>query len=167
MSNLEIKRLVMDLTYEDKWDLIQHIVQNLLCVDDKQYLVDRIMEELNCPQPDEDIETKQRELHKKAMKGILKSTHCQGCDVKMNVCFFGYCGEYCSKSCWRYSGDNEDDEEDYDCYSNANSLYHSSYNSSCISKNGIYWPMRSPKKPCVNECIRSRKPIAISGYNSK
>ncbi len=113
---------------------------------------------------------KQRELHRKAMVGIIRSTHCKGCEYNYNVCFFGYVGQYCNKSCWKsnYTGCDEDDEyeEDTDCYSKAHSKYHSWWYSHC-SKNGYnYWPMCDLEKPCNNTCIKTKKTILIRGYNA-
>jgi hypothetical protein len=114
------------------------------------------------------LELKQKYLHKKTMRGIIRSTHCVGCDIKFNVCFFGYCRQYCCKSCWRYIfmefGDDEGDYEYEPCYSKANTNYHSKYYSE-RSKNGFYWPMCRIDRLCNNQCIKTKSTSVIPGYN--
>jgi hypothetical protein len=46
------------------------------------------------------------------MSDLLQATHCHGCGAVFNVALLGYCGQYCSKHCWR---DEMDAGEDFAC----------------------------------------------------
>ena len=56
-----------------------------------------------------------RENKRKVLFSLLINTHCAGCGRFNYVCFWGYCGEYCAKGCWKRFHDTWDsvyDEED-------------------------------------------------------
>jgi len=117
---------------------------------------------------------------KTVLQDLIRVTHCHGCGEKYNVCFFGYVGEYCDKTCMKINDDNPydsyDDEDklphsaipckwcDEQGISKANSLYHRSWYSS-QNPSGYYWPMKSPKIPCNNSSIKDNDTFSIKGYN--
>lgn len=43
-----------------------------------------------------------RENKRKVLFSLLINTHCAGCGRFNYVCFWGYCGEYCNKGCWKH-----------------------------------------------------------------
>jgi len=56
-----------------------------------------------------------RENKRKLLFSLLVNTHCSGCGKINHVCFWGYCGQYCDKGCWkRFHNDCDSayDEED-------------------------------------------------------
>ena len=122
-------------------------------------------------------------IFQKVLEDLVRVTHCHGCGKKINVCFFGYVGEYCRKYCYKrissmeddtYEGNEEKDILGHDpdtcgwCnsrrLSNANSLYHRIHYGLKTS-NGIYWPMKNTVIPCQNSCIRERPTLRLKGYN--
>jgi hypothetical protein len=131
------------------------------------------------------------EVFQQVLQDIIRVTHCHGCGTKINVCFYGYAGEYCSKGCYKnhdreadYESDEEDELEqmwwprndairhDYETcgwcqerrLSYANSVYH--HISYCYqNSSGHIWPMLHPSIPCDNECIQLTSTIRIPGYN--
>jgi hypothetical protein len=58
-----------------------------------------------------------RENKRKLLFSLLVNTHCAGCGKINYVCFWGYCGEYCDKGCWKYFHDDwnsaYDEEESF------------------------------------------------------
>ena len=120
------------------------------------------------------IEIKQTKLYTTLLKEIIAATHCHGCNSKRQVGLLGYVGRYCNKYCWKSVFNEEgnnciDDTCEY-CINDTNyTLAHSKYHSMwrlIISNNGVYWPMCSENKLCINECIKYKNPVQISGYNS-
>ena len=114
-----------------------------------------------------------KELYSDVLKQITAATRCHTCDYKMPVCFLGYVGRHCSKSCWKsVYYDSFDNCRFEDCefcledlpISLANSKYHSMWKKAA-SKTGYYWPMCNPSVLCNNECIKNKYTIAIPGYN--
>jgi len=122
---------------------------------------------------------KVRNNKKKLLFSLLINTHCSGCGRFNIVCLNGYCGQYCSKRCWKIFHDEEDsgydedisfnlrpfyekyyylDIDNIDISTNAISKYHKSYYDT-YSKTGKVWPMIN--KPCYNECILKRSTIKI------
>ena len=105
----------------------------------------------------------------RVLQGIRVATHCMSCGTPFPVAFRGYVGQHCSKQCWKESFDDaltSELESIYEdgTYSLANSRYHQSYYSG-FAKSGAVWPMGDPYRPCDNECIRTKKPIQIPGWN--
>jgi hypothetical protein len=46
------------------------------------------------------------------LSDLMLATHCHGCGVNMKVCLYGYCGIFCSKSCWKFI---QRDYDEYQC----------------------------------------------------
>jgi len=115
-------------------------------------------------------------IFQEVLQDLVRVTHCHGCGIKYNVCFYGYVGEYCDKTCYKVNScydDQEYDAPDEDsighyyatcgwcnhiALSKANSLYH--------YRDSTHWPMRNTKKEVLNECILTKSTICIKNYNS-
>lgn len=140
---------------------------------------------------DQDQEVFYHNLFRMVLEDLVRVTHCHGCGMKKNVCFFGYVNQYCCKGCSKYydlcdnghydSYSNDYDAEntdrlphsaiscgwcdnDYYRISFANSRYHHQWDSS-QNPSGVCWPMGDRKRPCYNVCIRERPVLRIPGYN--
>ena len=131
------------------------------------------------------------EVFQKVLQDLVRVTHCHGCGTKINVCFYGYAGEYCSKGCYKshdreaeYESDEENEEDqtwwprndairhDYEtcgwCQEYTLSRANSEYHYLCYrykNQSGYIWPMLHPSIPCDNECIQLTSTIRIPGYN--
>ncbi len=101
------------------------------------------------------------------VKDIPLVTHCHSCGVEFPVCLRGYGGEHCSKACWR---ENEEAlyllQDSVACTWGGCKLCMSGgfcrislANSSYRRAGTVYWPMGDPRRPCLNECIKTKKPI--------
>jgi len=55
-----------------------------------------------------------RENKRKVLFSLLVNTHCTGCGRHNFVCFWGYCGEYCDKGCWKRFHDDRNSAYDED-----------------------------------------------------
>lgn len=103
---------------------------------------------------------------------LLLATHCHSCGASCIVSLRGYTGQHCSKQCWKW---NElEAGEDFDCpygpdckacagafVSLANSRWGRSAHDA-RSPTGVCWPMGDTRRPCTNECIKTRPPIKVS-----
>ena len=111
--------------------------------------------------------------HKILMEDLREATHCHSCGTKFNVCFFGYGGRFCSKSCWRgmaWDNDGEGCREGckycYGTYSVSKARPVSNYYYDKMGcKTGVLWPMYNVKTPCTNECLRTKRSVYIPVYH--
>ena len=132
--------------------------------------------------------TIEMDLHKQkytaVMSALIEATHCHNCGKALHVSLIGYAGKFCEKACW-YAFENTrqyiilgEDEEGYiykqipptcifgsvDCahfVSLANDIYRDRIWENENSVSGVVWPMCGLNKVCMNECIKTIKPIAI------
>ena len=110
---LFFKIQVISLPVEDKFNIhmltdLNLIIRFMVAESTSRYYYNLVLSELK--KKLYFIENK-----RKVLFSLLINTHCAGCGRHNYVCFWGYCGEYCSKRCWidfhdEYNSDY--DEED-------------------------------------------------------
>lgn len=96
------------------------------------------------------------------LKGIYCATHCHGCGGNFKAVFFGYFGFFCCRRCWRSSTD--DGELDDFAHCKCDGLQRLA-TKTLSDYPHLYWPMGYSLRQTENQCIRTRPPIQILGYN--
>ena len=117
-----------------------------------------------------------REAFAAVLSDLILATHCHSCGGEYHVSLRGYCGVHCSKSCWKYneyypSISEELYEETGEVLEEGGFTCPFGGCKHCVEgtrvglaltarhSGGSVWPMM-PKKPCTNECIKTRRPVA-------